>query len=126
MDISNYPYNQLPTRDSDLAFISKEAWTGTRQNLEHVQIFRSRVSTFIPSEKRTKLDTRKTRKGILIGYTETSKHLRVWTFHKYHVLITTKSIVNKSKKGADLLIEHLLLPLKKSPRQETSELKPRG
>ena len=53
IDTSNYLPNRLSTRRNDSVFISEKAWTGTRQDLEHVQIFGSRVSTFIPTEKRT-------------------------------------------------------------------------
>ena len=56
MDTNNYLRNRLSTRRNGLAFILEEVWTGTRQNLEHVQIFGIRVSTFIPTKKRTKSD----------------------------------------------------------------------
>ena len=77
IDTSNYLRNRLLTRRNGPAFILEKAWTGTKQNLEHVQIFESRVSTFIPTKKRTKSDIRKTWKGILISYAGISKQLRV-------------------------------------------------
>ena len=126
MDTANYLRNWLPTRREGPTFIPEEAWTNTRQNLGQVRIFGNRVSTFIPSKKRTKSDVRRTWKGILIGYTGTSKHLRVWAPHTHQVLIASKPIVNKSKRGADWLVEPPL-PLSDKPlRLQTGEPKPWG
>ena len=58
MDTVNYLQNRLPTTDK--AIIPKEAWTGTWQNLKYIRIFGSKISTYIPSEKRSKLDVHKT------------------------------------------------------------------
>ena len=126
IDTANYLRNRLLTRREGPSFISKEAWTNTRQNLGHIGIFGSRVSTFIPCKKRTKSDVRRTWKGIFISYTRTSKHLRVWARRIHQVLIASKPIVNKSKRGADLLLEHLLLPSDKPLRLQTGKQKPRG
>ena len=126
MDTANYLRNRLTKRREGPTFIPEEAWTNTRQNLGHVRIFGSRVSTFIPSEKRTKSDVQRTWKGILIGYTGTSKHLRVWALHTHQVLIASKPIVNKSKTGTNLFLEHPLPPSDKPLQLQTSEPKPRG
>ena len=77
MDTANYLRNRLPTRRTKTVIIPEEAWTEVRQNLEHVRIFGSTISTHIPSEKRSKSDVYKTWSGIFIGYTDTTKHLRV-------------------------------------------------
>ena len=114
MDISNYLYNRLLIWQNGPVFIPKEAYTGIKQNLEHVQIFGSRVSTFIPTKKCTKSDIRKTWKGILISYTGTSKLLKVWASHTHQVLIMSEPVVNKNKRGVDLLLEYLL-PLSEKP-----------
>lgn len=46
MDTANYLRNRLPTRRTDKAvIIPEEAWTEVRQNLSHIRIFGSRVST---------------------------------------------------------------------------------
>lgn len=97
-----------------------------KQNLEHLQIFGNGMSTFISNEKRTKSDVQKTCKGILISYTEISKHLRVWVSHTHQLLIRSKPVVNESRRGADLLIEHPLPPPKKPFRPQTGQPKPRG
>ena len=123
MDTANYLRNQLPTRRKDPIFILEETWINKRQNLGHVRIFCSRVITFIPSKKRTKSDVQKTWKGIFIGYTRIFKHLRVWAPRTHQVLIASKPIVNKSKKGTNLLVEYPLPPSDKLLRLQTSELK---
>lgn len=97
MDINNYVCNGLPTRREKSTFILKKAWIGIRQNLEYIQIFGSRINTFILNKKHTKSDIQKTWKGILIGYTTTSKYLRIWALQTYLVLITSKQVVNKGK-----------------------------
>lgn len=60
IDIANYFYKKLPSKLSGPVFISEKALTNTRQNLEHMRIFKNRVSIFIPSKKRLKSDVRKT------------------------------------------------------------------
>ena len=104
MDTANYLQNRLLTTDK--AIILEEAWTGTRQNLEHIRNFGSKISMHIPSKKCSKSDVHKTWNGIFIGYTDTTKHLRVWAPKTHQVLITSESVIKESKKGADLLDEN--------------------
>lgn len=128
MDTANYLRNRLPTRrTADRAvIIPEEAWTEIRQNLEHVRIFGSRVSTHIPSQKRSKSDVHKTWNGIFIGYTDTTKHLRAWAPKTHQVLIASEPIVNESKRGADLLTENPMPPPPRPLRQPVGEPSPRG
>lgn len=56
INIANYLQNQLPTKRSKDVFILEEAQINTRQNLKYPQIFRSKMSTFIPNEKHIKSD----------------------------------------------------------------------
>lgn len=58
MDTANYLHNLLSIKRSGsiLAFTLEETWTNTRQNLEHIRIFRSRVNIFILNKKHTKSD----------------------------------------------------------------------
>ena len=61
MDTANYLRNRLPTRRTDKAvIIPEEAWTKVRQDLSHIRIFGSKISTHIPSKKRSKSDVYKT------------------------------------------------------------------
>jgi hypothetical protein len=50
----------------------KEAFTGKKLDIGHLRIFGCVVYCHIPAEKRTKLDPT-VEKGILVGYSETSK-----------------------------------------------------
>ena len=110
MDTANYLQNRLPTkRTADKSIIiPEEAWIEIWQNLEDIQIFGSRVSTHIPSEKRSKSDVYKTWNGIFIRYTNTNKYLRTWAPKTHKVLIASELVVNKSKQGAKLLVENLI------------------
>ena len=54
----------------------------------------------------------KTWKDIFISYMETSKHLRAWA-PIYQVFIASKPVINKSKRGVNLLIKYLILLLVK-------------
>ena len=107
IDTTNYLRNQLPIRRTTekIIIIPKEAWTDVRQNFEHIRIYGSRVSTYIPSEKRSKSDVYKTWNGIFIGYTNTTKHLRTWAPKTHQVLIANEPFINESKRGAELLID---------------------
>ncbi len=56
MDTSNYLRNRLSTRRADKStIIPEEAWTGLRQNVEHVRIFGCKASTHVPAEKTLKI-----------------------------------------------------------------------
>ena len=56
MNIVNDFCNLLQIKQSGHTFILEEVWTNIKQNLEHISIFRSRVSTFISNKKLTLLD----------------------------------------------------------------------
>lgn len=48
IDTANYLHNCLSTKRDSHTIIPEEAGMNARQNLEHVRIFGSKVSTFIP------------------------------------------------------------------------------
>lgn len=77
-------------------------------------IFSSKTSAYIPIEKCLRLDIYKTWNGIFIKYTETIKHIIVWALYTYHILVTSKPVLNKSNKRSQLLIEHLIPLMEKS------------
>ena len=104
MDTANYLRNRLSTTDK--AITSEEAWTKTRQNLEHIRIFGGKISTHIPSEKCYKSDVHKTWNGIFIGYTDNTKHLRAWAPKTHQMLITSEQVC-KSGSTSELLAELL-------------------
>jgi hypothetical protein len=55
----------------------KEAFTGKRLEVSHTHIFGCLVYCHVPTERRTKLEPT-TEKGILVGYSDTSKAYRVY------------------------------------------------
>ena len=57
--------------------IMEEAFSGDKRDVKHLRIFGCKVYIHIPKEKRTKLDP-STRKGILVGYSDTSKAYRIY------------------------------------------------
>ena len=127
MDTANYLRNRLPTRRTDKAvIISEEAWTKVRQDLSHIRIFGSRISTHILFEKRFKSDVYKTWNGIFIGYTDTTKHLRVWAPKTHQVFIASKPVVNVSKRGSELLVDNPMPASTRPLRQPAGEPRPRG
>jgi hypothetical protein len=55
----------------------EEAFTGKRPEIGHIRIFGCLVYCHVPTERRTKLEPT-AEKGILVGYSETSKAYRVY------------------------------------------------
>jgi hypothetical protein len=55
----------------------EKAFTGKKPNISHLRIFGCVAYYHIPAEKRTKLDPT-AEKGILVGYSETSKSYRIY------------------------------------------------
>eukprot|EP00253_Pinus_taeda_P014831 PITA_14831 len=56
---------------------SEEAFFGKKPNVGHFRIFGCLTYSYVPKEKRTKLDLT-TDKGIFVGYSETSKTYRIY------------------------------------------------
>ena len=106
MNIVNNFCNLLKTEQSTHTFILEEVWTNIKQNLEHISIFRSRVSTFISNKKLTLLDIWKIWKRILMSYTEISKHLRIYVSCTYQVFMASNLVLKKDI----LIIKYLLSP----------------
>lgn len=129
MDIANYLRNRLPTKSQREELIPEEAWTGKKQDVSHVRLFGSVISILIPKEKRHKSDINKNWEGIFIGYSDTTKHVRVWASKTQQILLVSSSYVDESKQGAKLLVEHplditrLTSTKRKAP---TGEPRPRG
>ena len=125
MDIANYLQNWLPIRRTDKAvIILEETWTKVKQDLSHIQIFGSKVSTHILSKKRSKSDVYKTWNRIFIGYTNITKYLRVWVPKSYQVLIAKEPIVNKLKWKSKLLVNNPMLASARPLRQYAGKPRP--
>ena len=127
MDNANYLQNQLPIRRIGKAvIISEKAWTEVKQDFLDIQIFGSKVSTQISSEKHSKSDVYKIWNGIFIRYIDTTKHLRVWVLKTHQVLIASEPVVNKSKRGSELLVNNSMPAPKRPLRQPAGEPRLRG
>ena len=81
---------------------------------------------YIPSEKWSKSDIYKTCNIIFIRYIDITKHLKVWAIKTYQVLIASNPIINKSKQGADLLVENPMPLLSKTLQKLANKPKPQG
>ena len=55
----------------------EEVFTGNKPEVSHLGIFGCLVHIHVPKEKRTKLEPSR-RKGIFLGYSETSKGYRIY------------------------------------------------
>jgi hypothetical protein len=55
----------------------EEAFSGKKPEVGHLHIFRCIKFSYVPSEKRTKLEPT-TERGIFVGYNETSKAFRIY------------------------------------------------
>lgn len=71
---ANYISNRLPTKSKEKT--PYEFWTGSKPDLSHLITFGSQAFIYVPKEKRSKLD-KKTKEGIMMGYSETSKGYRI-------------------------------------------------
>ena len=74
---ATYLKNRSPTRSTTYNKTPYEVWTGRKPSLKHLQIFGSTAYSFIPKEKRTKMDS-KTQKVIFVGYSEDSKAYQLY------------------------------------------------
>lgn len=87
----------------------------------HIRIFGIKISMYIPSEKRSKLDIYKTLNGIFIEYTDTTQHLRIWTPKTHQVLIASELVINKLKRCVTLLVKNPMSALPKPIQQPARE-----
>jgi hypothetical protein len=55
----------------------EEAFSGKKPEVGHFQIFEFITYSYVPSEKRTKLEPT-TERGIFVGYSETSKAFHIY------------------------------------------------
>jgi len=61
-------------------------FTGEKPEISHLRIFSCPVYVYVPKEKRSKLDP-SGKKGIFVGYSETSKAYKVYILGHKHVEI---------------------------------------
>jgi hypothetical protein len=65
----------------------EEAFTEVRPEIGHLRIFGSPVYIHVPKEKRTKLEP-SGRKGMFVGYSETSKAYRIYVPGQQHIEVS--------------------------------------
>lgn len=87
--MANYIQNRLPARD--IVKTPFESWYGHKPSIKHFQRFGSKCYTFVPDERRRKLDP-KAIQAIFVGYDLASKAYRVY------VPATGKVIVSRDVK----------------------------
>jgi hypothetical protein len=66
------------------AILGNETLTGEKPEVEHLRIFGCLVSIHVPKDKRTKMET-SGKKGIFLGYSETSKAYRIYIPGERHI-----------------------------------------
>lgn len=108
MDTANYLRNRLPTKSQRGELIPEEAWTEKKQDVSHIKVFGSTVSVLIPKEKRHKSDSHRNWKGIFVGYSDTTKHVRAWAPKTQQILLVSNPYINESEQGAKLLVDNPL------------------
>jgi hypothetical protein len=62
----------------------EEVFTGEKTEVGHLRIFRCPVYIHVPKEKRTKMEP-SGKKGIFVGYSETSKACRIHVLDQMHI-----------------------------------------
>lgn len=77
-----------------------EIWTGRKPNLTNLRVFGSPVMVHIPKEKRTKWD-RKSKKHILVGYSENIKGYRIYDPTKNTVTTSRDVVILEQKTKQD-------------------------
>lgn len=78
--------------------MSKEKWTGKKQDVSNVKVFGSIISILIPKEQRYKSDIYKNWKEIFIKYSpDTTKHLYAQARKMQQILLIINLYVDKSK-----------------------------
>ena len=65
----------------------EEVFTGEKLDISHIWIFGCHVYIHIPKEKRTKMEPSR-KKGVFVGYSETSKEFRIYVPGKRHVCLS--------------------------------------
>jgi len=106
MDTANYVRNRLPTHGRDIT--PEEVWSGIRPGLNHIRVFGNLTYAHIAKEKRIKSDLSRAWKGILVGYTDTAKQIKIWSTKTNSIHITGAYTVDECSRGFDLLSDNLL------------------
>ena len=98
-----------------------------KQDVSHIKVFGSTVSVLIPKGKRHKSDIHKNWKGIFVGYSDTTKHVRAWAPKTQQILLVSNPYIDESEQGAKLLVDNPLDLIHRIAKRKvpTGELGPR-
>lgn len=93
-----YVTNRSPTAALKEKKTPFEAWYRKKPNIDKMRVFGSVAHTWIPKEKRTKLDPR-SEKNILVGYT--TNGYRIWNAKKKKILISRDVVFDEKRSGSE-------------------------
>lgn len=77
-----YTLNRIPATGEDKT--PYEKWFGKKPSIKHMRVFGTTCYTLIPKQLRKKWEP-KSKKGKLVGYTDTDKNFRIWDEEKGRV-----------------------------------------
>lgn len=104
-----YTLNRVPTKGEDKT--PYEKWFGKKPSVKHLRVFGTTCYILIPKQLRKKWKP-KSRRGKLVGYTDTDKNFRIWDEEKKRVDICrdvkfddTSELSNKTNISLDMLNE---------------------
>jgi hypothetical protein len=117
-----YLKNRCPTSSLPDRMTPYEALFGEKPDLRHLRVIGTQAFPHVPKEKRTKLELKSPRTGMLVGY-EGRNQYRIWIPSKNHVEIATHVVFasegsakrDSNEKKVELLDTIEVLPLPKSP-----------
>ncbi|KMQ86600.1 retrotransposon unclassified [Lasius niger] len=75
INITVYILNRVPAAGEDKT--PYEQWFGKKPSIKHLRVFGTNCYTLIPKQLRKKWEP-KSKRGKLVGYTDTDKNYRVW------------------------------------------------
>jgi hypothetical protein len=71
----------------DIWFLTEEAFTSEKPEVGHLRIFGCLFYIHVPKDKRTKMEP-SGKKGIFVGYNETSKAYRIYVPGERHIEVS--------------------------------------
>jgi hypothetical protein len=115
-----YIQNQCPHKILEDKTL-EEAFTGVKSKVSYLCIFGYPVYTHVLVERRTKLEP-SNRKGLFVGYSETSKAYRVYIPNQRKIIVSRDV---KFEEDFASRKSHEPIPVTKDEEQEASKVEPR-
>lgn len=92
-----YLCNRSPTSALKEKKTPYEIWYGRKPNIDKMRVFGSVAHTWVPKEKRNKLDP-KSEKNVMVGYT--ANGYRIWDPRKRRVTVARDVVFDEQKDGS--------------------------